>query len=268
MCESNRCFCFCCFWFDLSLNLSLETSCLLPLAFFLVLPSSPKMPQSRTPNDPSNGYRSRFIYCSIGAVLLCVGVIFLVSGIVVYILSTTGGTTYINDFFYHQPERTLNHTPILVAIILCSFGGTLIAIAIVFSFLACFTDGNIHNMGEEIKDANPTPPKRMEKSNMNETQVTSPLLKPDSVTVPMNEPTAKYYFHNNNNGSPTPTPTTQGDINTVGLPAVVTPTRKVPPNGFSYLVHPSEIHSYHNRLTPVRVQHKTIPTASNKESEI
>lgn len=247
---------------------------------FLLTEFSPYMANRASEESLANGYRTRFIYCSIGAVLLCFGVIILVSGIVVYILAHSGSGTHINDFFYHhQAEKTLNHTPILIAIILSSFGVTLIAISIVFSFLACLTNGHI---GEtQFGQCKYREPEREQEGQ----QVTSPLLLEGRVAPVVSSTTPKYFCNHQpvaptQFDTPTPSPTKQGDINTVGLPPPAT-TRRVPPNGFSYLVNPSEIHSYHHNrqgqsagiIGPVRVQHLknttgVIPTASNKESEI
>ncbi|KAH7641949.1 hypothetical protein DERF_002951 [Dermatophagoides farinae] len=96
--------------------------------------------------DPSEEYRTRFMYCSIGATLMCLGVIVLVSGLVVYILSSTGPHTYVNNMFFHNPHEYNNsYWPIIVAIILSSSGIAFITIAIVFTLFACFSHGRIED---------------------------------------------------------------------------------------------------------------------------
>ncbi|OTF74589.1 hypothetical protein BLA29_009889, partial [Euroglyphus maynei] len=98
--------------------------------------------------EPGEEYRTRFMYCSIGATLMCVGVIILVSGMVVYILSSTGPHTYVNNISYW---------PIIVAIILSSSGIAFITIAIVFTLFACFSHGRIEDHFRNQHQISPQP---------------------------------------------------------------------------------------------------------------
>mgnify|MGYP000262286500 CR=1 FL=1 len=108
--------------------------------------------------DPGDEYRTRFMYCSIGATLMCVGVIVLVSGLVVYILSSTGPHTYVNNMFFHNlHDYNNNYWPIIVAIILSSSGIAFITIAIVFTLFACFSHGRIEDHFRNQQQISPQP---------------------------------------------------------------------------------------------------------------
>lgn len=230
--------------------------------------------------------RLRLIYCTIGTVILCAGVITLIAGIVIFILSSTpsssgSSSTYMSDIFYYQSQNSENHidqTSIIVAIVLASIGISFICLSFVFAMLACFA-GNDDNGPPSQLSSTEVIYKQQQQGGQryhdgggggdDEATLMSPMIargegkQRGKASMPVDE-----------YSSPQPTSTFhQGDPNTIGLPPVGqyrstssissgSNRSRVPPNGFSYLAHPSEIqHFCDHRSMPVRHQRNKMESA-------
>lgn len=209
-------------------------------------------PRPTSPGASSS--RVRLIYCTIGTVILCAGIITLIAGIVVFILTSTpsssgSSSTYMSDIFYFQSqnsENRIDQTSIIVAIVLGSVGISFICLSFVFAMLACFAGDN------EVPRPQAATFMKQQDGNLH-------YVEGEDDVAPMIARSASLKQM------------PQGDINTVGLPSMAPSTRsRVPPNGFSYLADPSEIqHFCDHRSMPVRNQrYKITELANSRESAI
>lgn len=230
------------------------------------------------------GSRLRLIYCTIGTVILCAGVITLIAGIVIFILSSTpsssgSSSTYMSDIFYYQSQNSENHidqTSIIVAIVLASIGISFICLSFVFAMLACFAGND--NEPQQLSSTEMIYKQGGQRflDSDDEAALMSPMIiRGDGKQVKPTMPLDEY-------STPQPSSTfNKGDPNTIGLPSVgpyrstssissESSRSRVPPNGFSYLAHPSEIqHFCDHRSMPVRHQrNKIMELPSKRESAI
>lgn len=184
------------------------------------------------------------VFCSISAVFFCLGVIIGVAGLVVYILVCTSNTSsvYLNDLLYFRTYPLDKHQPaILAAIVLGSIGLGFIVFASILAIIACFTSDNNCTRKRSSRDYKNT----ADTGKSGGEPLTAPLIESENSRISVESITPKQLLQEQE-----PPVAPHGDMNTVGLPS----RQRVPPNGFR-LVHPSEIHSYHeNRHAPVRPQ--------------
>lgn len=208
----------------------------------------------------SGSSRKSCIFCSLSSAFFCLGVIILVVGIVFYILTGTSAasTDYLNNLL-HNPESKFQAS-IIIAIVLGSIGGLFILLAIIFAIAACVSNDDCcsssnSNSSEDyettVKFTN-----GLKQHHVEEEKLLSPMIdSKESRAVSVNVNTSRFAQDTASPTYPSSYGHSEGDLNTVGLPSTNPGRHRVPPNGFSYLAHPSEIQSYHeSRHTPLRHQ--------------
>lgn len=194
------------------------------------------------------------------AAFFVLGILFTASGLVIYILTSTREQqqvydqyrSYIDDFFYYGTDH--NHDPrkpTLMSIVLVSIGIWFIVLSFIMSILACIFGGDNRKrqqpqsrhdelVNDEEKKARPEKERLIDqKGTIRSVQVVETDVERLMTSDPLN----------------------RGDINTVGLPPQPTMATTntivrnwVPPNGFTYIANPAEIHSH--RFTPARKSHR------------
>ncbi|KAF7490406.1 hypothetical protein SSS_02612 [Sarcoptes scabiei] len=237
---------------------------------------------SKKQRSLADEYRTRFRYCSIGATLMCLGVIIMVSGLVVYIISATGPHSYINNMWIHHQHRfNGRYWPLIIAIILASSGIAFITIAIVFTLLACFSHGRIEEQFNHIQSMSAYPSQtadtQYERQKLIEIPVSNqkvydemvptssppPRPPPEPINIQASNPYRPVVVRPKTSTTPKSFQMDDfdhkvvnhhqisneiGDINTVGLPSnhdLIAAQKKVPTNGFSYLARPEQIQQYY-----------------------
>jgi len=211
-------------------------------------------------HSPSGSRRLSCLYCSISAAAFSLGVIILVAGIVIYILTITDAShhyPYWGDFFHpvHSAEQRL-HAPIILAIVLGSVGIAFILFAIIFAILACLNTEREY----DIEQYESTQKNGAKNTDEQEVLLTPIINSKDSKTVSSDTAPKRV-------GTDLADSSTQGDLNTVGLPSAMSGGRhRVPPNGFSYLQNPSEIQNYYENKPHNPLRNPNIIRESNYEA--